>query len=252
LAFIQISLFSETLGMSVEINAVIPQNASFCEKRGGKLPVLYLLHGLGADHTEWTRQSSMERYAEEKGIALILPRADRSYYMNMKQGGAYLTYLSQELPELVRKIFPISERREDTFVAGISMGGYGAFKLALRYPLNYGAAASLSGGLDIVSRITGPNGFQPGEVKRIFGSESELRGSDDDLFALASKVASAGNQPLLYQCCGTEDFLYDANHSFLEHARSTGLQVTYEEGSGEHEWGFWDRYARRMLGWLPL
>ncbi|UQZ36452.1 esterase [Paenibacillus sp. PK3_47] len=251
MAFIQMSLFSEILGMSTEVNAVVPLNAQPGHKRGGKLPVLYLLHGLGGDHTEWTRQSAVERYAEEKGLVLILPRADRSYYMDMKQGGAYFTYLSRELPELVKRIFPISGRREDTFAAGISMGGYGAFKLALRCPENYAAAASLSGGLDIVGRVNGPNGFHPGEIQRIFGSGAELAGSRDDLFALADAAASA-DRPLLYQCCGTEDFLYEGNRRFLKHASAAGLQITYEEGPGEHEWGYWDRQTRRMLDWLPL
>ncbi|ULO10431.1 esterase family protein [Paenibacillus sp. 19GGS1-52] len=252
MAFVQVSLFSETLGMSTEVNAMIPLNAPLRAERGGKLPVMYLLHGLGGDHTEWTRQSAIERYAEDKGLALILPRVDRSYYTDMKQGGSYFTYLSQELPKLVQKLFPISSRREDTFVAGISMGGYGAFKLALRHPEIYAAAASLSGGVDIVGRVSGPNGFHIGEVERIFGSVGELQDSDDDLFALSDKVALMGNQPLLFQCCGTEDFLYDGNRSFLEHARQIGLQVTYEEGPGEHEWGYWDRQLRRVLDWLPL
>jgi S-formylglutathione hydrolase FrmB len=248
----QMSLFSETLGMSTEIGVMLPLNAPLSAERGGKYPVLYLLHGLGGDHTEWTRHSAIERYAEEKGIALVLPRADRSYYMDMKQGGAYFTYLSRELPDIMKRVFAISGRREDTFVAGISMGGYGAFKLALRYPELYAAAASLSGGIDIVRRASGANGFQPGEISRIFGSTRELRGSDDDLFTLAGKVAAGGKQPMLYQCCGTEDFLYEGNRAFLEQATSAGLKITYEEGPGEHEWGYWDRQLRGMLDWLPL
>ncbi|MBW4080897.1 esterase family protein [Paenibacillus sp. S150] len=246
------SLYSEVLGMSTDIGAVIPLNACALKERDGKLPVLYLLHGLGGDHSEWTRQSGIERYAEEKGLALILPRADRSYYMDMKQGGAYFTYLSQELPGLVCKIFAISRRREDTFAAGIPMGGYGAFKLALRCPERYAAAASLSGGVDIAGRISGPNGFQPGEVQRIFGAAAELEGSRDDLFALLDNAALSGSQPRLYQCCGTEDFLLEGNRRFRDHAAAAGLEITYEEAPGEHEWGYWDRQARRVLEWLPL
>lgn len=252
MAYMQMSLFSETLGMSTEVGVMLPLNAPRLAERDGKYPVLYLLHGLGGDHTEWTRQSAIERYAEDKGIALVLPRADRSYYMDMKQGGSYFTYLSHELPELMKRAFAISSRREDTFVAGISMGGYGAFKLALRHPERYGAAASLSGGVDIVRRVSGPNGFRPGEIARIFGSAEELRGSGDDLFTLADEAAAAAGQPKLYQCCGTEDFLYEGNRAFLDHALTAGLDITYEEGPGEHEWGYWDRQARRVLEWLPL
>lgn len=251
LAFMRMALFSEVLEMSTDMDAVIPM-AALRSSRNGKLPVLYLLHGLGGDHTEWTRLSSVERYAEEKGIALILPRADRSYYMDMKQGAAYYTYLSEELPAIVNALFPVSDRREDTFIAGLSMGGYGAFKLALRQPERFAAAASLSGSLDIVRRLSEPNGFRNGEERRIFGSVAELKGSDDDLLALVEKVAAAGNQPMLYQCCGTEDFLYEGNRNFLKHAREAGLRVTYEEGPGSHEWGFWDRKIQTVFDWLPM
>lgn len=251
MAFIRTSLFAETLEMSTDIHAVIPM-AALRASRDGKLPVLYLLHGLGGDHTEWTRLSSVERYAEEKGIALVLPRADRSYYMDMKQGAAYYTYLSEELPAIVKSLFPVSDRREDTFIAGLSMGGYGAFKLALRQPERFAAAASLSGSLDIVHRLSEPTVFRNHEEVRMFGSVAELKGSDDDLLALAGKVAAAGNQPMLYQCCGTEDFLYEGNRNFLKHAGEVGLEVTYEEGPGSHEWGYWDRMIRIVFDWLPL
>lgn len=192
--------------------------------------------GGGGDHTEWTRQISIERYAEAKGLALVLPRVDRSYYMDMKQGGAYFTYLSEELPRIVQYLFPISHQPEDTFVAGISTGGYGAFKLALRCHDQYAAAASLSGGLDLIGRLREENGFAPGEAERIFGSTEKLEGSNDDLFALAAEVGKAGNQPMLYQCCGAEDFLYAGNQRFLRRAEEVGLHITYEEEPGEHEW----------------
>ncbi|RCX18567.1 S-formylglutathione hydrolase FrmB [Fontibacillus phaseoli] len=251
MAFIQTALFAETLEMSTDIHAVIPM-AALRASEDGKLPVLYLLHGLGGDHTEWTRLSSVERYAEDRGIALILPRGDRSYYMDMKQGAAYYTYLSEELPAIAKSLFPISDRREDTFIAGLSMGGYGAFKLALRQPERFAAAASLSGSLDIVHRLSEPGVFRNHEEQRMFGSVAELRGSDDDLLALAGKVAASGNQPLLYQCCGTEDFLYEGNRNFLKHGEEVGLRITYEEEPGSHEWGYWDRKIQRVFDWLPV
>lgn len=251
MAFIRTALFAETLEMSTDIDAVIPM-AALRSSRDGKLPVLYLLHGLGGDHTEWTRQASVERYAEDKGIALILPRADRSYYMDMKQGAAYYTYLSEELPAIAKSLFPISDRREDTFIAGLSMGGYGAFKLALRQPERFAAAASLSGSLDIVHRLSELEVFRNREEERMFGSVAEVQGSDDDLLALAGKVAAAGNQPQLYQCCGTEDFLYEGNRNFLKHAQKVGLQVTYDEEPGGHEWSYWDRNIQKVLDWLPV
>ncbi|TVX94041.1 alpha/beta hydrolase [Paenibacillus agilis] len=253
MASIQCQFYAETLAMSTSIQVILPQHSSLRESSGGKLPVLYLLHGLGADHAEWLRHSSVERYAEDKGIALIMPSVGRSYYTDMKKGAPYFTYLSEELPAVARSFFPLSERREDNFVAGISMGGYGALKLGLSFPERYAAAASLSGGLDIVSRVNGPNSFLPYEVECIFGNIDGLRGSENDLFALASRLAvSQEQQPHLYQCCGTEDFLYKDNVSFRAHAIDAGLTITYEEEPGEHEWGYWDRKIKRVLDWLPL
>ncbi|MBD8496995.1 alpha/beta hydrolase [Paenibacillus arenosi] len=253
MANIQCQFYSETLGMSTNIQVMLPQHSALRASRDGKLPVLYLLHGLGADHTEWGRHSSIERLAEEKGIALVMPSVGRSYYTDMKKGAPYFTYLSEELPAVARSLFPLSERREDNFVAGISMGGYGAFKLGLSFPERYAAAASLSGGLDIVSRVNGPNSFLPFEVECIFGNIAELKGSENDLFVLASRLAASQQQPPhLYQCCGTGDFLYQDNLIFRNHAIAVGLTITYEEEPGEHEWGYWERKIKRVLDWLPL
>lgn len=253
LALIQCQFYSETLSLSTGINALIPQHSALQISGSGKLPVLYLLHGLSADHTDWIRHSCIERYAEEKGIAVVMPSVGRSYYTDMKFGSPYFTFLSEELPQIVRALFPISDRREDTFVAGMSMGGYGAFKLGLSFPERYAAAASLSGGLDIVSRMNGLNNFQPHELIAIFGDVSELEGSTNDLFYLMDKLkAYDGNKPMLYQCCGTEDFLYQDNQAFRKRAIDLGIEVAYEDGRGEHDWNYWEPKIQSVLDWLPI
>jgi S-formylglutathione hydrolase FrmB len=172
----------------------------------------------------------------------------------MALGYRYWTYISEELPAIVRSLFPISERREDNFVAGLSMGGYGAFKLALRNPERYAAAASLSGALGIAHGLAqSPDPAWRQEMGNVFGDLAALPGSENDTFALAAQLArSKGPRPCLYQCCGTEDFLYDANVRFRDHARHLGLELAYEEGPGEHEWGYWDSMIQHVLRWLPL
>ncbi|SMF66496.1 S-formylglutathione hydrolase FrmB [Paenibacillus uliginis N3/975] len=252
MAWITCDFFAETLGLSTSIHVFLPQSGLDPSSHSSKLPVLYLLHGRGADHTEWMRNSSIERYAESKGIALVMPGVGRSYYMDMANGLPYFTFLSEELPQLVKSFFPISDRREDTYVAGISMGGYGAFKLAMSYPERFAAGASLSGGLDLASRAAGP-AFQESEIRALFGNVDRLKGSRNDLLFLAEKFAAhEGNKPRLYQCCGTEDFLYQDNQTFRQYAENLGIEVTYEEEPGEHEWGYWDYKIQRVLDWLPL
>jgi S-formylglutathione hydrolase FrmB len=143
-------------------------------------------------------------------------------------------------------LFPLSHEREDTFVAGLSMGGYGAFKLALRCPEKFAAAASLSGALDLVSRLSH---FKK-DFDLIFGGAIP---PEEDLFPLAERLAaSEGPKPKLYQACGTEDYLFDGNRKFLQHARDLQLELEYEEGPGSHNWGFWDLYIQRVLAWLPI
>jgi S-formylglutathione hydrolase FrmB len=184
----------------------------------------------------------------ELGIAVIMPCVHRSFYTDMSRGYRYFTFISEELPALARSFFPLSDRREDNFVAGLSMGGYGAFKLAMRCPEKFAAGASLSGALDIANTTHGDE-----EYNNIFGDIENLRGSENDLFFLAEKLAASdGEKPQLYQCCGTEDFLYEDNIRFREHCKNLNLKLTYEEEKGIHEWGYWDKKIQSVLRWLPL
>lgn len=259
MAFIDCHFFSETLGVSSSMYVILPQRTSGQIGMGGSArggrgsgghPVLYLLHGLSDDHTIWMRRTSIERYVSELGLAVVMPAVNRSFYADMPNGQRYWEFVSEELPALARSFFPLSELREETFVAGLSMGGYGAFKLGLSYPERYAAAASLSGALDLRDFL-GMEGRE--EFGLVFGEPESVVGSGNDLFALADRVAAGGGrQPMLYQCCGTEDFLYGENVRFRDHARGLGLELTYEEGPGTHEWGYWDRHIQRVLEWLPL
>lgn len=256
MAFIQCDFFSEVLGLSVSMNVILPQDTSGQIGMEGKSlskkhPTLYLLHGASDDHTIWMRRTSIERYVAPLGLAVIMPAVHRSYYTDMVHGYKFWTFISEELPAIARSFFPLSDAREDNFVAGLSMGGYGAFKLALRCPDKFAAAASLSGALD-VSWLTREVDRKE-EFKNIFGDLEKLSGSENDLFYLAEKLAKSDEpKPMLYQCCGTEDFLYEDNIRFRDWARELDLNLTYEEEPGTHEWGYWDKKIQRVLEWLPL
>jgi putative tributyrin esterase len=256
MAFVQCNFFSETLQLATSMNVLLPRLTQAQRDKLGpdhRFPVLYLLHGMSDDHTAWMRYTSLERYTRYLNLAVVMPAVQRSYYTDMAQGLAYWTFVSQELPAVVASYFAISPRRDETFVAGLSMGGYGAFKLALRHPECFAAAASLSGPLDIVRRY--PD-FEPGrqkELRWIFGELEVLRESENDLMHLARQLAAHnGAKPRLYQCCGTEDVLHPYNLSFRDHARGLALDLTYEEGPGEHDWGYWDAQIQRVLAWFEV
>jgi S-formylglutathione hydrolase FrmB len=222
-------------------------------QRKDKYPTLYLLHGLSDDHTIWQRRTSIERYVSDLGIAVVMPNAGRSFYTDMKHGYKYFTYISEELPEIVQQFFPISNRREDTFVAGLSMGGYGAFKLALSCPEKFAAAASLSGAVDMASRVKSKQIQDTEELQNIFGDINAIKNSKNDLFHLAKEVSNSNDpKPKLYQCCGTEDFLYEDNINFKKFIESNNFDYTYEEGPGTHEWSYWDAQIQNVLKWLPI
>lgn len=264
MAFLQTHSFSETLGINTEIYVILPQQTfrqigMTGETPEGAPPVLYLLHGLSDDHTIWMRRTSIERYVAPLGLAVVMPAVGRSFYRNLPHGGAYWDFVSEELPRVVQQFFRVSTRREDTFVAGLSMGGYGAFKLALRCPEQFAAAASLSGVLDFpawIERSKAGQGMDIRELPGLLGPAMQPIPEEDDLFTLARMRVEDAQRgiaiPRLYTVCGREDFLYEDNVRFVNHAREIGLPLEAHEAPGEHDWAFWDRGIQKVLEWLPL
>lgn len=214
----------------------------------GAHPTLYLLHGLSDDDTIWVRRTSIERYVAELGLAVVMPQVHRSFYMDEVHGGRYWTFLSEELPAIAGSFFPLARRREDTYVAGLSMGGYGAFKWALRHPGTFAAAASLSGALDVaeMQRTRVIADFE----NRVLDGRS-LAGTPDDLLALVES-ADPATVPALYLACGTDDDLYADNRRFAERATTLGLPLTARFSAGAHAWDYWDAAIQDVLAWLPL
>jgi putative tributyrin esterase len=251
MAFIQCSFHSRILDIAAGMNVVLPQRENPADSR--PVPCLVLLHGLSDDHTIWSRRTSIERYAEAHGIAVVMPAGGRGWYVDNAEGPRWGSYIADEVPAVARAFFPVSSRREDTFIAGLSMGGYGAFRIALSHPERFAAAGSFSGALDMARRPPDADPSWVTELSRVFGALDALPGSKHDLFELARRLGPDDRRRLrLFQCCGTEDFLHDANVRFRDHARSLDLDLVYEEGPGTHEWGYWDAAVQRFLDWLRL
>src|SRR4051812_25219710 len=249
MAFFDCHFFSDVLGLTVSAYVLLPQKTSRQiglpgpadnTAPAGGYPTLTLLHGLSADHTIWLRRTSIERYAAARNLAMVMPAAGRSFYQDMASGARYWTYLSEELPAIMRSYFPLATAREGNYVAGLSMGGYGALRLALADPEKYAAAASLSGALDVARRCreAGREGslLSRVEMESIFGADLKVEGTSSDLFALARDVAKAqgvgappprGSSgrgrpdsldfPALYLSCGAQDGLLPENRAFHQH-----------------------------------
>lgn len=256
MAVLRCDFFSDSLSLSTSMTVILPQlTQTQIGLRGAASesppPVLYLLHGMSDDHTTWLRRTSIERYVAPLGLAVVMPEVHRSYYTDEAYGGRFWTFLSTELPALVQSFFRVSNRRADTFVAGLSMGGYGALKWALRQPERFAAAASLSGALDVAgSTATRFRPEDPRMTERLFGG-APVSGSDADLLHLVAEADPAG-LPAMRLWCGQDDGLLPANHRFHDACGTAGLPVALEVGPGEHDWGYWDAHIRDVLDWLPL
>jgi putative tributyrin esterase len=253
MARLRVDFFSDALELGTAMTVLLPQRTTTqigldTAVSAGPPPVLYLLHGLSDDDTAWSRWTSVERYAADLGLAVVMPQVHRSFYTDEAYGGRFWIFLSEELPGIVGQFFQVSQRREDTFVAGLSMGGYGAFKWALRRPGRFAAAASLSGALDIADLQDAPE--RKPLMDRLFAGRP-VAGTDDDLLHLVSRADPAA-VPRLYLACGTEDFTYEQNVTFRDACAARGVPVTVEFGPGEHVWQYWDDRIRDVLAWLPL
>lgn len=264
MAVFKCNIKSQALYSSTTVNVILPlpgsgdYNAGRAEelilKDGQKYPVLYLLHGMYGDCSNWLRSSNIERYACAHRIAVVMPEGYNSFYNDIPDGSAYFTYLTEELPRMMQALFPISAKREYNYIAGLSMGGFGAVKAALDCPDKYAAAISLSGSL----RPLNPVGMDKNEGNRWFfgcyGEQGEyFDPHTQDMKIVLSDLMNEGKDiPRLYVACGTEDFLYKANVDFRDYCAGIGYPLTYEEGPGIHNWIFWDEYIQRGLDWIGL
>ncbi|MBR5257376.1 MAG: esterase family protein [Clostridia bacterium] len=259
MALLEAGFFSEVLGMCTRMNVILPQSAPGMigvdtASQQQKWKVLYLLHGLSDDHTIWERRTSIERYVSDLPLAVIMPETQRGWYTDMRHGFKWFTFFTTELPRVVKDFFPaISDKREDTFVAGLSMGGYGALKLALSRPDIYSAAASLSGAVDIAEICENEVKNGGHEALDILGDVVQVRGGKDDLFALCENFDFGKNAaPRLFMCCGTEDMLYWQNVRMRNHIKGLPFDLTYEEEPGTHNWAYWDMKIQSVLKWLNI
>ncbi|MBR3494934.1 MAG: esterase family protein [Clostridia bacterium] len=245
MAFLQTQFFSKALDVAVTVNVILPEPAmgiGIQAKAGEERPprVLYLLHGYSDDHSIWMRRTSIERYAAPHNLAVVMPAVNHSFYTNEAHGERYWDFVSEELPKVVQRFFRVSAAPEDTYVAGLSMGGYGAMKLALTHPERFAAAASFSGAVDIAD-MGHRTKDSVANMARIFGEDLEIAGTGHDLFHLLKIHAKAARKPRLYVSCGTDDFLYHMHGKFVSAAEQQGWDVTHREIPGRsHEWGLWD------------
>ena len=238
MAYLSATIHSNALGFSTHVEVFFPQSPDGTPAT----KVLYLLHGLTGSSGDWLYRTRIATYAWKNNYIVIMPEVQRSFYSDMTHGSKYFTYVSRELPQICESIFNIRHTRENTFVAGLSMGGYGAVKCALSRPDFYAACASFSGAVDMNARVeevkkTGQN--QLPELAAILGEGLDYP-DDSDLFYLAGTAAGLPVKPRVLITCGDEDFLLEDNRRLDAHMQSLNYGHTYKEWPGSHNWDFWE------------
>lgn len=251
--FMEFSFHSDALKQNVNISVILPSVSGEIGTDSGAFATyktLYLLHGLSGNHTSWLNQTSIGRYAAQYGIAVVMPEVGRSWYTDTAYGANYYTFIAEELPRICRTYFKgMSDKREDNFIGGLSMGGYGALKTAFKNPDKYAGCISLSGSLDITRK---GRPYDLNEWRSIFGfgleSALDLEGSEHDLFAIVDRASREHTEfPEFYIWCGREDSLLAVNRSFCELLDEKSIRYTYEESEGDHSWKWWDMHIKDGL-----
>lgn len=244
MALAEVSFFSKSINLMSRMMVILPDSGN------GPFPVFYLLHGLSDDCSMWLRRTSIERYVSGVPLIVVMPETGRGWYTNSASlpGGAYEDHMIKDVLPQVERIFPAMEGREGRVLGGLSMGGYGAVKLALKFPEMFCSAVSHSGALtpleNTESRSQEFREKLVPEFQAIFGPE--WRGGPNDTVALAPKCP-IHLRPALRLDCGRQDFLLESNRRFHAHLQALGFPHEYEEFEGEHTWDYWDAHVQEAI-----
>lgn len=256
MATIQTNLVIPSMKRTLGVHLYFPTDlpASVGNKVRG---VITLLHGLIGGPSDWMMMTAAPRYAADNGYILVCPNADNSFYNDMAYGSDFYTGLTEELPALLGTMFHIPTERENNFIAGLSMGGYGALRIGLAHPERYAAIGAFSGALDMAAIAAA--GAQIPSVKAMLAPVlGEALGVPDgvNLMHLAKGVSAlpAAEQPRILCTCGRQDndemMIHIQNQNFRACAEALPLDYTYKEWDGVHEWNFWDRSLAEFIGFV--
>ena len=263
MALIQVNYMSKALMRTVPVNVILPVDKltppGVPEREDWPFKTLYLLHGVFGNYTDWLSGTNIQRWAEEKDLAVVMPSGDNMFYVDQRESHNYYgEFVGQELVKMTRRMFPLSRKREDTFIAGLSMGGYGAIRNGLKYHNTFGYIGGLSSAM-FIDGVEERNNDAPLFIYRrdyaesIFGDLKKVQSSDMNPEWLIKKLAGEqAKLPKVFLACGTEDELLEGSQNVRDYMRAAGADVTYEEGPGGHEWDFWNRYIKKFIDWLPL
>ena len=258
MALLQVSYLSKALFRTVPLYVILPSDKidyrtfGYANDRDKKFKTLYLLHGLLGDCSDWVNGTRIRRWAEEKNLAVVMPSGDNAFYIDYPgTKNNYSTFIGKELVEVTRNMFPLSDKREDTYIAGLSMGGYGALRNGIVYSDTFSHVAGLSSATHLFDGKVHDAVLM--DEKAIFGDMEKAAKTDlNPTVAFDNLLKENRTAPKFYISCGTEDGLFDANVDFKNYLVGKGADVTWDEEKRGHDWDFWDSQIKKVLDWLPL
>lgn len=248
MAVLTMDFSSAQLKMNTLVCVAFPDSVRIGDTPLSKRKVLWLLHGLSDDGSSWLRHSRIEQYAEKYGLVVVMPSAGRSMYCDNVLGQNYFTHIADELPNYLSLVFGLSRKREDNFIAGLSMGGLGAAKIALTYPERYSALGCFSGVLDIGPMPLVLNDDMRNEFSFMLEAFDDVEKSPLNPTALLD--AKRDKDLKMYITCGLQDNLLVTNYLFKERADALGIKAHYVFEDGTHEWEYWNRHVRLFIDFI--
>lgn len=263
MAVARMEIFSKALMRVVNVNVIIPVDKVTLDGNidtRKEYKALYLLHGVFGGQSDWLNESNIKRLSEKQQLIVIMPAGENKFYVdNEESGDLFSKFIGEELVEITRRMFPISKKREDTFIVGLSMGGYGALTNGLKYSNTFGYIGCISPALVIDEAVNSKDSNSTSIIgrrsyfKSVFGDLSKLYGSNKDYRALIKSLKDRKeNIPNIYMACGTEDFLIGEVRKFKSFLDENDIDNTYIEDYGKHDWEFWNKYINKIFEWLPL
>lgn len=236
MAFLTVNYYSQSLQKACTMNVILPESSD------RPYPVMYLLHGLSDDYTIWSRRTRIEWYVRDLPLAVVMPDGGRGFYSDAVRGPAHESHIINDVISFIDRHFNTQAERSGRVITGLSMGGYGALKLALKFPDMFCSVVSHSGGV-----AAGHNPFREdlaNELVLIYG-ENHV-GGKDDLWAIVENV-DRNKLPAIRMDCGLDDFLLDDNRAFHQHLIKLNIPHEYEEFPGEHNWDYWDIHVQDAI-----
>lgn len=260
MAIMNVTYMSHYLKRSVGLKVILPiEDTKFLDpslvEKPAQFKTLYLLHGFSGCADDWVNGTRIFKLARDRNLAVVMPTGENSFYVdNEEKGIMYASYIGKEIVEFTRRMFPLSSKKEDTFIGGLSMGGFGSLLVGSKFCDTFGGILSLSAPIflpnmsvesEFFNRLKLPLGY----FEYLFGDLSKIIGSENDPLTMILKRYDEEKLPRMYIACGKEDALYENVITYVDILKKKHVDFCFEEGHGAHEWSFWDEYIERAIDW---